>query len=858
MNILKTAFALLVLGAACLAAGCGGTEQAQEEKNGDNQGAVVDRVILTVTTDQSDGLRDVAEGRADIMLTAVSPAVLKTVSNAQKEKLEFYTVPSGSLSLLTNPIPNKPPYTWKKADGVTVFNPLAIREVRYALNWLIDRKKIVDEALQGEGSPMMTAMIPQQPGVYRYNLIAAKLGMSESGDEQKAFEMIDRAMNAAADLPENRGILIKKDGFWQYNGNDALIKLYIRADDSSVRVPVGEYIADQLEKAGLRVKRLMWDRSKVQSVVYNGNPADYEWTMYTEAWHLGATRRWWDGTLSQMYAPFFGYILGQGVSGSWCYTNERVDTLAKKGYYGHYMDEERYWSGNLEALGLALKDSVRIYVCSQVHKYVVNKERFNSRMLYGPGEGINKWSIRYADIKPEPEGSENAGKRVLRLVQYSAHGEPFMSDWNVIGRGGFIDIHSSIISGALSDTATDKMPNDASDFGLVSGVDIDSAIIKPRLDREGTLTGDVPVPAHARVYDSTTKKWQTVGDGHTAAVKATGAIRKGYVWHNGEPLDMNDVRYATAFAVEWATKDGEDDPYFDTALSLAVMPTLENIKGRVYHEDGSVTTYADYYFAADKNRTIIKNGAVGVKAANPDRFSVVPWEIYEALSEMVAKGSPSGQQYRVAQGKNGIEINVLDPTCAADIKAALEVFVSSKYIPVSLQGIIESAEALKRYRASIAFIEKYGHAYISNGPLMLTKIDAENQSLSAEKFEQYPYPDGYWTRRFSQKMTSIDFVRDPNAPSQGKDVVFEILVSSYMYPAMERGPLDEGTVTVILQKEDGEAVYTAERKAAGKFVAIIPSADLRDLKSGVKYPVVITSAIGKEVPSVVTVQLQLE
>ncbi|PKL07483.1 MAG: ABC transporter substrate-binding protein, partial [Spirochaetae bacterium HGW-Spirochaetae-7] len=129
-------------------------------------GPIVDKVIYEVRMDQTLAMKDIVEGKADVFFQAVPPAILRTLSEADKAKLDIYAVPSGSWSLLLNPIPNKAPYTWTKTDGVTEFNPFAIREVRYALNWLINRKKLVDEILLGAGEPAFTPMTPGQPGTY--------------------------------------------------------------------------------------------------------------------------------------------------------------------------------------------------------------------------------------------------------------------------------------------------------------------------------------------------------------------------------------------------------------------------------------------------------------------------------------------------------------------------------------------------------------------------------------------------------------------------------------------------------------------------------------------------------------------
>jgi hypothetical protein len=46
-----------------------------------------------------------------------------------------------------------------------------------------------------------------------------------------------------------------------------------------------------------------------------------------------------------------------------------------------------------------------------------------------------------------------------------------------------------------------------------------------------------------------------------------------------------------------------------------------------------------------------------------------------------------------------------------------------KYVPVYVKDYITADKAVEAYKRAIAFIDTYGHAYISNGPFMITKID---------------------------------------------------------------------------------------------------------------------------------------
>ncbi len=71
-----------------------------------------------------------------------------------------------------------------------------------------------------------------QPGTYRYNLLATKFGSTAEGNEARALEVIESSMQAAANLPENVGRLVKRaDGFWYFDNEPVTIKIAIRVDD---------------------------------------------------------------------------------------------------------------------------------------------------------------------------------------------------------------------------------------------------------------------------------------------------------------------------------------------------------------------------------------------------------------------------------------------------------------------------------------------------------------------------------------------------------------------------------------------------------------------------------------------------
>ncbi|HOK00006.1 MAG TPA: ABC transporter substrate-binding protein [Termitinemataceae bacterium] len=823
-------------------------------------GPIVDKVIYDVRMDQTIAIKDTAEGKTDVFFTGLDAGTFFGIPKADLDKLSVYAVPSGSWSLLLNPIPNEAPYTFKAKDGKEIFNPLAIQEVRYALNWLIDRKKIVDEVLKGGGEPMFTAMTPGQPGTYRFNLIPAKLGMTSRGNEKRALDDIEKAMQAAANLPANKGKLVKSGQWWTYNGEPVTVKFMIRVDDPTGRLPMGRYVADQIEKAGIKVERLEYDRSKAGKLAYYSDPADWEWSMYTEGWGAGATRAWWDVSVSQMYAPYFGYMPGGQTEGFWNYKNDTIDQMAQKLYNGWFLTADEYWRDNLKVTEMALKEAIRIYIASQTQYYVANKNRFNSRMLYGMGDGLNNWSVRSADVK-----ADNKGEKVLRITQYSARGGLFMSSWDPVGTDGFSDVYSAAIVEACTDPSTFEAPHNAKDTPLRVKYDLKKLETKIRAGKDGKPEGLIPVDPTAIMYNSRTKKWESgivykeVEPGKYDYVKETKPTTYSklsdveYIygkWHSGQPVTIADIMYASAFVAEWANKDGENDPYYDEALAAQYQPAIATSKGIVLNRNGTFTSYYDFNWPMDLDR-VAASGVVSPKAGNPGRQTLVSFEIYEALAKLVAEGSQSGTVYSFTSDEAVTEVDVINPKCVADIKAKLQDFVKARYVPDSIKQWITADQAVARYNAAIKFIDTYGHAYISNGPFFISKVDYNANYIELSAFRDYPYKSDYFPKLFATTMTRIDNIKVPASVKRTEDAKIDITVSEVAYPAdTARAASNKVNVTLTLIKADNsETVYTARFVSNGNFQVTIPAKDLGALRPG-SYTIVIQSVLANEAPAV--------
>ncbi|WP_158523824.1 ABC transporter substrate-binding protein [Thermococcus henrietii] len=225
----------------------------------------------------------VAKGDYDVYWYAITYNEFQGLLQKYKDSLKPIKSIAVWWSLNLNFVGNESTGLVKTPSGIK-FNPLALRGVRYALNWLINRQYLVNQILQGSGAPLFGPEVSGQADAYaRIDTVRRALGLTPQGDEQYALDMIDRTMTAAAERLKAAGhSLVKKDGVWYFDGKPVTIKVVARPEDK--RLDEGKYVAQVLEKAGFKVDLVKWDRTIANKNVYNQDPRTLQWQVYTEGW----------------------------------------------------------------------------------------------------------------------------------------------------------------------------------------------------------------------------------------------------------------------------------------------------------------------------------------------------------------------------------------------------------------------------------------------------------------------------------------------------------------------------------------------------------------------------------------------
>ena len=674
-----------------------------------------DSVKFIQYLDENTALEEVRNGNLDIYYYRISSDRLE--NQKLREGLEVFDSTGGSYSILVNPA---------ESDK---FNPFSIKDVRFALNYLIDRKLIVNELMGGYGAPMISYYSPSDPEYltiieqletfnFRYNPILAEEMISNALQEKGATKSNDK---------------------WEINHKPIEITIFIRSDDP-VRKSIGEILSSELEKIGFIVKKEYGDLNKAFVVVHGSDPADMKWNMYTEGWGRSAFVKYDSIGLSQMYSPWFSNMPGFNNPSYWNYKNEHLDTITQKIYTGDFQSEDERANLIQDAIAEGVDQSVRIFLASKIDQYVANEKM--KGIINDLGAGVPS---RFTPINSRSDDKE----LVIGVKQI------YQGAWNpVMGLG---DTYSRQIWGIISDPITFKHPFTGKTFPVRADWNVETA----------GPNGKLNVPDDVIMWDSKKQQWEKVPTG----TQATSKVRFDFKfsnWHNGQKMDMNDILHSLYFTMEWGTQTDENDKTFDVEFTPIASQAVQTIIGIKPVDEDTIDVYVNYWH--------FDEGEIADWAA---LWSSMPWEISAAMEQAVIDGKASFSRSG-ATNKNVSWISLIIPNDAKMIQSYLNNFSEKKYIPKSLESFETDFNYFdSRYTASSEWVEVHNHAVISNGPFYLSTYSPESRSITVNAFddETYPFKLGYWSEFEKTEFPKITNVDSPDIIQKGTELEINIETS---------------------------------------------------------------------------------
>lgn len=662
------------------------------------KGTYINEIQFIQYLDESNALEEVKHGNLDMYYSRIPSELLETPESRQNLDVHYVTV--GSYSILTNP-----------AEGAK-FNPFSNQEIRFALNYLIDRRLVVDELMGGYGIPMVSNYGPYDPD---YLSILSEIEKFHFRyNPEYANEVISKILT-------EKGAQ-KTEGKWYYNSKPIEITIFIRNDDP-IRKSIGEILSSELEKIGFVIHKDFGDLNKAYVTVYGSNPSDLKWNLYTEGWAGRSAFVKYDSLgPAQMYAPWFSNMPGFNNPSYWNYKNPQLDDTTQKIYSGNFTSVEERKNLIRDAVSEGVRESVRIFLASKIDPFVTNK-RING-VINDFGGGITN-RLTPINIRSNDDSLKIGVKQI------------YQGSWNPIG--GLADAYSKNIWDLLYDPGIFKNPYSGQNFPVRENWKVETA--GPR--------GHLDVPSDTIIWDPILQKWKNVGPGVTATSKVTFDLTWGN-WHSGQKMDMKDVLYSVYFSSEWGSPQTENDKTFDSAYTPQASQSQKTLVGMRLIDEHSVEVYVNYWHFDDSE--IADWASV---------WPVMPWEITTAMEKIVLDGKASFSRTD-AQVKNLNWLSLIVPRDASLVKEALREFQKTKYIPTALLSFDNTAQYYdSRYESAIKWIENKNHAIISNGPFYLETYSPEARAMTVRSFDDstYPFEAGHW-KKFEKvnlpKITQID------------------------------------------------------------------------------------------------------
>ena len=684
-------------------------------------GGYADQVKFIRFSNENVAYQEVSNGQLDSYFFQIP---LQLVESAKKNpNLEVFEKEGLSYGLLLNPY-----------HGNQTFNPFSIKEIRFAMNFLIDRNFIVNNILKGFSNPIVEPYGPTSPEYHNVLPVV---------DPLKIRYDITLATKSIKDSMTKAGAVMDQTGKYTLNGKSVLVKILIRNDDL-IRKAFGDFVASEIEKVGFTVTKEYGDLTKANRVVYGSNPADLEWNIYTESYISSSFSRYNPTTVSQMYAPWFGNMPGAQNPGFWQYSNSTIDDLTQNLVFNNFTSETERNHLLQQAESVGLQEAVRLFFARSFDPYISSSKI--SGLINDYSAGIaNKLSLINAIKQDTNNSTLNIGMK-----------EVYQGAWNNVK--GCADFYCRIIYSLIADTPTISNP--------YSGDPEPSRNQWTHLVSKGP-TDRVLVPPDAITWNPHNQSWDKNKNQSNSALSKVTMQPLFSKWHNGEIMDKYDLMYSYYFPFEWSTDTKNADKTFDAEYSSLVFPTLSLIKGIKFYDNSTFDTYVDLWHYDKK--LVPSYGTL---------WPSEPWEITAATERLVAVN-------KLAYSKSDANIKQIDqlslnlPVQSELIKQELIKMSNEKYIPNALKGLVSLEYALERYQSSIDWINTHHNAVIGNGPYYLKTFNPTGGVviLNAFRDNTYPFKTGAYSDFKNPPELRVDTVNVPRFLKIGDPYDFDLRVN---------------------------------------------------------------------------------
>ncbi|HLQ63566.1 MAG TPA: ABC transporter substrate-binding protein [bacterium] len=714
--------------------------------------------------------------------------------------------------------------------GTEKLNPFSSAKIREAMNWLIDRRFIVEEILHGMGKPRYLPINSGFPDYARMADVARQIEIRYAPNPTKARAVI------SAEMGKLGATLV--DGKWQYKGRPVILTFLIRSEDD--RKAIGDYVARLLEGQGFTVERRLGTSSDLSPIWNSGDPAKGLWHLYTGGWIWLVIVRSESGIFDSYFTPRGDQRpLWQAYKPS-----PEFDRLADRLGRSDYSTMAERHTMFARALELSMEDSVRIFLAEEAS---VSPRRAEVKVVADLAGGVTgsllwPYTIRYA--------GRSGG--TLRIALRNLLTEP----WNALG--GANNIFDGALYHATQDYATIRDPYTGLD--LPQRIERAEVFVKQGLPVTKTLdwvslqrVPEIRVPQDAFIsWDPKAQRFLTVGDkypqGLTARTKAVVYFErdlfKKVQWHDGTPLSLGDMMLNWILTFDTAM---EASPIYDASSVPSFQSFEQTFRGfRIVQKDPLVAEIYSDGFGLDAEG--IAAGAAG--AFWPTGLGPAPWHTVTLGIRAEAAGEAAFTADKASEKKLEQLNYIAGPTLAV-LDRHLAAAREQNYIPYAptLSKYITPDEAKTRWTLLTHWREGRGHYWVGMGPFLLQRVSPVEKIVELHRFSRFPDPSTKWVRFEEPKLAAVA-ASGPATVRIGDEVPVDVRITfqNRPYPAE-----DIAEVKFLLFDAKSELITTGVATHDGEKWSITLSPQItRRLGAGANRLEVIVVSRAVSIPSFAT------
>ncbi|MEB3756240.1 MAG: ABC transporter substrate-binding protein [Desulfurococcales archaeon] len=562
-------------------------------------------------------------------------------------------------------------------------NPFAFREFRFAMNYLVNRDLFIRNLFSGQAIPSYFANI-------EVSSLYAKL--LPEAMQYSYYESLGVAREKIRNVLERAGA-IEVGGKWYYYGNPINVSVVIRIEDE--RKQIGDAVADNLEKLGFNVQRLYYSFYQAYINVFNTDPMNLSWHVYTEGWNTYISDI---NTMIYLVTPSLGLMPGFQRQEFWNYHNETIDHLANE-LLTMSPSDPSYLEYYKQLLNLAINESVRIFVLLPP-SYEAYRTSMQGMLTMGYKETyLGNFRIAHNQYS----STTNIGFVYKRRIT--------PTPWNLVRYNGvlWMDMYSTMVMDALVDP-------------LYYAPASTSVLTPFRANYSITryVTNPLQVPADAITWDAENGMWIHVDNDTLANVKVVLDLNMflGSKWHDGSNITLGDV--LSSYISKYISYFNYNNIYYNSLKGIRILP-----------DQGQVEVYLNL------TKTYLQDNYI-LEIASP--VLVAPAELNYLQYYLVYINQSYGFPY---SGKP--EINLLDSQQMPDFKNAINYMLDNNITPtewftVDNASYMTDIEWRTRLQLLLNWVNTYNLSFVSQGPYMLTGYNATTLTFNLTAFRDSSYP----------------------------------------------------------------------------------------------------------------------